>query len=235
MGRVADELIADLPEERTQCIPSSRHPRTLAERTRPVQESNPAPAVPVAGSIDTDVTVSRLQGTAPGNITRHRMSSIIEQVAHLPVKVFETNEIVLQEGQTAGVLYILADGSVEILKQDFRINTVSEPGSFFGEVSILLGRPHMATVRALERTRLHVATDPRGFLTAHPDLTLAVAALLARRLQSVTSYLADLKRQFEDHDDHLGMVDSVLESLVHDQASEETVSPGSDREYEPNE
>jgi CRP/FNR family cyclic AMP-dependent transcriptional regulator len=162
------------------------------------------------------------------------MSSVIEHARDLPVKVFEAGAILLQEGETAGVLYILVEGSVEILKGDFQITTVSDPGSFFGEVSVLMDCPHMATVRALERSRFHVAENARAFLTSNAEVTFAVAQLLARRLNSVTSYLADLKRQFEGSEDHLGMVDEVLEGLVHDQEQQEEVTPGSDREYEPN-
>ena len=55
------------------------------------------------------------------------------------------------------------------------------------------------------------------FLKEHPDVHLHLSTLLAKRLNSVTSYLVDLKSQFEDHDDHLGMVDEVLESLLHHQ------------------
>jgi hypothetical protein len=43
----------------------------------------------------------------------------------------------------------------------------------------------------------------------------------------MTSYLADLKAQFHDRSDHLGMVDEVLASLMHHQDDE--VIPGSDR------
>jgi CRP/FNR family cyclic AMP-dependent transcriptional regulator len=41
-----------------------------------------------------------------------------------------------------------------------------------------------------------------------------VARILSRRVQLVTGYLVDLERQFADRDDHLAMVDEVLESLV---------------------
>ena len=92
----------------------------------------------------------------------------------------------------------------------------------------------MATVRVLERSRFHVAENARAFLTSNAEVTFAVAQLLARRLNSVTSYLVDLKRQFESNDDHLGMVDEVLEGLVHDQEQQDEVTPGSEREYEPN-
>jgi hypothetical protein len=46
------------------------------------------------------------------------------------------------------------------------------------------------------------------------SLTLALARLLAGRLQVMTSYLADLKHQYADHEGGLGMVDTVLGSLL---------------------
>jgi CRP-like cAMP-binding protein len=108
---------------------------------------------------------------------------------------------------------------------------VSEPGAIFGEVSVLLGLPHMATVKALRPSVFRVAAEPTEFLRSNPDIALAVAALLAKRLHILTTYLVDLKRQFESHENHLALVDEVLESLVHHQ--EPQAEPGSDRRPDP--
>ena len=54
-----------------------------------------------------------------------------------------------------------------------------------------------------------VASDGEAFLREHPEATLAVTRLLARRLYMATTYLADLKRQYERHDASLAMVDQV--------------------------
>ena len=145
------------------------------------------------------------------------MREVIPHCKGLPEKTFAAGEVVLKEGLKTGLMYILSSGSVEVVKGDFQINVVSEPGSFFGEMSILLNQSHMATVRALEPARFYVVNDPRAFVESHPDIILALAKLLAKRLHTVTSYLVDLKRQFEDNEDHLGMVDEVLESLIHHQ------------------
>jgi len=123
----------------------------------------------------------------------------------------------MEEGQKGGELYILAEGSVEILKQDYQINTVDSAGSIFGDVSVLLGLSCMATVKTLEPSRFFVASDALTFLKSNPEAHLHLSILLAKRLNSVTNYLVDLKSQFEDRDDHLGMVDEVLESLLHHQ------------------
>jgi len=69
-------------------------------------------------------------------------------------------------------------------------------------------------VRALEDTDCHIIGNPNAFLASHPEINLEIARLLATRLNGLTHYLVDLKRQFESRDDHLGMVDQVLENLT---------------------
>ena len=86
-------------------------------------------------------------------------------------------------------------------------------------------------MRTLAPSRFRVSDDAARFLASDPAVGLVVAKLLARRLNAVITYLADLKRQFEGEDDHLGMVDEVLETLVHHQGEEP--SPGSDRDPDP--
>ena len=151
--------------------------------------------------------------------------------AGLPQRTFRAGENLLDEGARAGVLYVLLSGTVEVLKGDLQIAVVDTPGAFFGEMSVLLDLPHMATVRALTDTTLYVAAEPMTFMQSDPSIGLALARLLAKRLHSVTTYLVDLKRQFEDQESHLSMVDEVLETLVHHQDEEST--PGSDRHPDP--
>jgi CRP-like cAMP-binding protein len=126
---------------------------------------------------------------------------------------------------------VLIEGAVEVVKGDVQINSVSDPGAIFGEMSVLLDAPHMATVRTLEPSRFHVAEDAKAFLNSDAALAHQVSRLLARRLNAMITYLVDLKHQFEDHDNHLGIVDEVLESLVHHQG--EPHDPGSDRDPDP--
>ena len=155
------------------------------------------------------------------------MSSVLRACQGLPIQEFAAGEVVVAEGSPAGALYVLASGSVEVVKGDVQITAVAEPGAFFGEMSVLLARPHTATVRALEPSTFHVVDDPLPFLHAHPASTFDLARLLARRLHFVNSYLVDLKRQFQDRGDHLSMVDEVLETLVHHQAP--AAAAGSER------
>ena len=159
------------------------------------------------------------------------MRSIIDFCHGLPQRTFAAGECILEEGKTVGLLYVLAEGTVEITKGDVAITTVSDAGAFFGEVSVLLGIPHMASVKAVTDATLYVAERPHEFMRSHPEIALSLAALLAKRLHFVTTYLVDLKQQFEGHEDHFGLVDEVLENLVHHQA--EPSAPGSDRHPDP--
>jgi CRP-like cAMP-binding protein len=146
------------------------------------------------------------------------MNSTLDICNGLPECQLPAGEDILIENGDSGRLYILKAGAVEILKKDLQINVVSTPGAVFGEVSLLLKRPHMATVRTLQPTSFYVVDDGIEFLQAHPDINLHIARLLAGRLNSVTNYLVDLQQQFNARDDHLGMVDEVLESLLHHHA-----------------
>jgi CRP/FNR family cyclic AMP-dependent transcriptional regulator len=159
------------------------------------------------------------------------MSDVLDVCAGLPQRTFRAGENLLDEGARAGVLYVLASGTVEVLKGDLQIAVVDTPGAFFGEMSVLLDLPHMATVRAQTDATLYVAAEPTTFIQSDPSIALGLARLLAKRLHSVTTYLVDLKRQFEGQDSHLSMVDEVLETLVHHQDEEST--PGSDRHPDP--
>jgi CRP/FNR family transcriptional regulator, cyclic AMP receptor protein len=159
------------------------------------------------------------------------MNDILAQCRDMPERRFGAGEDLLREGERSGIIYILIDGSVEVLKGDVQVTTVAEPGGVFGEMSALLDAPHMATVRALMPSRFYVAENATEFLQLSPQVALAVARLLAKRLQAMTSYLVDLKQQFGEHGDHLALVDEVLETLVHHQDQEH--SPGSDRDPDP--
>ena len=73
--------------------------------------------------------------------------------------------------------------------------------------------------------------DAAIFLRQHPEIAFYLARLLAQRLNAATTYLVDVKRQYEGHGDHLGMVGEVLEALTVQQAREFT--PGPDRADDP--
>jgi len=150
------------------------------------------------------------------------VTPILACCASLPVEAGDVGTTLIEEGGRTGRLYVLVEGKVGVFKGETCIATISQPGAVFGEVSVLLNQPHTATVRCLAPCRFHVVQDSLGFLQANPTFTLHVSRLLAQRLHAMTRYLVDLKTQYEDRTDHLGMVDEVLESLLHHQRTPHT-------------
>lgn len=144
------------------------------------------------------------------------MAMMLRLIAGQPVQKYEPGSVVIEQGTKTGPLLVLIEGEVEVLRDDIQVAKTAVPGAVFGEMSMLLGTPHTATVRALKTSSFAVIEDPRRFLGSSPETCLEIARLLAARVDSLNKYLVDVKRQYEGHD-HLGMVDEVLETLMHRQ------------------
>jgi CRP-like cAMP-binding protein len=155
------------------------------------------------------------------------MNSIRDVCKGLPETLFGTDRTLIVEGEETGRLYVLIEGEVAIVRGKTEVVAVSEPGAVFGEMSILLGKPHSATVVARRPCRVFVIEDGRAFMRSHPDVLLQISRLLALRLHMMTGYLADLKTQYFDRHDHLSMVEEVLGCLCQHHDHEFTM--GSDR------
>jgi CRP/FNR family transcriptional regulator, cyclic AMP receptor protein len=145
------------------------------------------------------------------------MREFLEHCHDCPKRRLAAGDVLIEEQGRSGQLFVLAEGMLEVYRGEVEIALIDEPGALFGEMAVLLDRPHTASVRAASEAVVHVIEDAEAFLADRPALAMPIARLLARRLQNVTSYLVDLKRQFADRSDHLGMVDEVLESLSHEQ------------------
>jgi CRP/FNR family transcriptional regulator, cyclic AMP receptor protein len=159
------------------------------------------------------------------------MQSVLERADPGRRTEVPAGTVLLSEGTRSGRLYVLAEGSLEIVRGETQVSIISEPGSFFGEMSVLLDLPHTATVRAVSPTIVYAFDDAHAFLRSDPEIAFVVARMLAQRLNAVTTYLVDLKRQYAGNNNHLGMVSEVLASLLHNQDGE--VTPGSDRQPDP--
>jgi CRP-like cAMP-binding protein len=107
----------------------------------------------------------------------------------------------------------------------------ASPVPFFEEMSVLLTRPHTATVRATSPVGVFVLEHAESFLKSHPEIAFFLGKLLAERLNAATTYLVDLKRQLEGQGNHFGMVGEILETLIHHQHEE--FMPGPEGEADP--
>ncbi len=141
------------------------------------------------------------------------MEAVLKECDHLPDGTFAPGDVLIREGERRGAIYVLIDGTVAVVKGDVRVARVRTPGALFGEMSILLDIPASATVLAETAVTAKVVTDGQGFLASTPVVALHAARILAQRLHDSTTYLADMKAQFQDKTDHFGMVDQIIGAL----------------------
>lgn len=137
-------------------------------------------------------------------------------------------QTLLHEGRRDDVLYVLASGAFDVVRDGVRVVRIAEPGAFLGEMSAVLGAAPSADVVAAEQSQVHVIDQASQAVRRDPALTLAIAQLLARRLQAVTAYLVDLQHQYAGAGNHLALMDQVLARLMQMQPAP-TLAPGSER------
>ena len=158
------------------------------------------------------------------------MVDMLDLSGHLPEVVLAPGDVLVREGDPSGPVWVLVDGRLRVSKGGTEINTITRTGAVIGEVSVLLGRDHGASVTAATTTRLRLAEDGAALLASEPVVMRLVAEGLARRLNFVTTYLADLKEQYGDAPG-LAMVSDVLTTLSHHE--QPTARPGSARDPDP--
>ena len=142
------------------------------------------------------------------------MPDILDFCKGRKAETFRSGAVLIQEGGDDRKLFVLIEGQVEVLRSQTQVSYIDEPGSIFGEMSVLLGMPYSATVKALSGVKAYVIDDPMAFLGSEPQIALELAALLARRLYYTTSYLVDLQQQAAGKREDLDLVDKILAQLV---------------------
>jgi len=134
-----------------------------------------------------------------------------QSLASLPIAVYEPGETVLDAGSTTGQLFILRNGVVKVTRDGLQIATVSEPGAVFGELSVLLDKPHTADVRAVERSEFHVA-KASSLIAENVAALLYVSQMLARRLERANDVIIELKEEL-DPGKPSGVISKALDKL----------------------
>ena len=159
------------------------------------------------------------------------MEELLALAAASPRRTVDTGDVLIADGTSVPALYVLLDGALRIEKSGVSITNVTEPGACVGEMSLLLGVPATADVVVAAPSTVAVIDDARRLLDTDPRVARALAQLLATRLHAMTTYLADLKQQYADHDGGLGMVDVVLDRLMRTSGNRSQL--GSERDPDP--
>ena len=113
---------------------------------------------------------------------------------------FPAGYVLIPQGDKLGKLFVLREGEVQIERDGTYISSTGQPGSIFGEMSLLLEKPHTATVAAVSEVECYVIEDALRVLEAHPAWTLQIARLLAQRVNSTTAALMEARPGRDDED-----------------------------------
>jgi len=120
-------------------------------------------------------------------------------LAHVQVRRYRRNETVFHQGDPGGALHVIASGSVKVVlpspdgSSPMILSTLGA-GQFFGELALLDGEPHSATVVALEPTEALVL-DRGGFdelLETQPGFGRAMLSGLVRGFRRLTEHVEAL-------------------------------------------
>ena len=110
----------------------------------------------------------------------------------------EAGEVLFRQGDSSDCLFILLEGVLVVIEDGVRIATINEPGSYVGELSLLLKEPRMAEVRAETPCRLQVICDLDAWIRDDPSHCLDVARELARRLNQMDRRFLKMRQLYKD-------------------------------------
>jgi CRP/FNR family transcriptional regulator len=120
-------------------------------------------------------------------------------LATMRARRFRRDETVFHQGDPGDALYIIASGSVKIVLPppdagESAFLATLGAGEFFGELALLDGEPHSASVIAMEPTEVLVLgrDDFEPLLASHPDLQRALMAGLSHELRRLTGHVEAL-------------------------------------------
>jgi CRP/FNR family transcriptional regulator, cyclic AMP receptor protein len=135
--------------------------------------------------VSTDRRVQLLQGVS---LFADLSDQALMSIAEVAIEVdFPAGRAIVRQGEVGTGFYLIAVGRGRVVRDG---ETVAElgPGEFFGELSLLDGRPRIATVNAIEATTcLAIASwDFETLLHAQPGVAIALLRGVAQRLREVS-------------------------------------------------
>ena len=122
-------------------------------------------------------------------LTDEELREVLEEGSE---EFIPAGEVGGREGEPVDHLYVILEGEFRWSKKvdggEVVMNTYGS-GEFFAEVPLLLGKPFLATWRALADSRVFALPNEifRRMLTIHPSFSNAVLEMLAQRIQVLYS------------------------------------------------
>ena len=136
---------------------------------------------------------------ACGLFTQADEATIDALAAALRIRRFRKAETIFHQGDPGDALFIVASGSVKVVLPSDEgaepaIVAILGAGEFFGELAILDGAPHSATIVAIEQTETLVLHRDEflRLIDSQVELRRALLASLAVEIRRLTGHVEDL-------------------------------------------
>jgi len=153
------------------------------------------------------------------------MADILGRFSDLAPTRFAAGEMLIRAGGDGGQLLVLRSGAVTVQREGVVVARIDAPGAVFGEMSLLLERPHTASVIAETPVEAYRIADGLTFLRERPAIALHVAVLIAQRLESTAGYVGELKAGAVEKRHDTGIFERLIGFLTGHPAGEKPAPP----------
>lgn len=121
-------------------------------------------------------------------------------LASTSLKLYQEGDIIVTEGEEGSSLFLMVSGQVKVFTRGERGEHIQlaelGPGDFFGEVSLLTGRPRTATITA--KTQVNAIELRRGsileIIEQHPDVKIILEKFYESRVQATVETIIQQMR-----------------------------------------
>ncbi|RYE87222.1 MAG: cyclic nucleotide-binding domain-containing protein [Hyphomicrobiales bacterium] len=125
------------------------------------------------------------------------MANLLTLTNAWATRSLEPGDRLIEAGESGGELFVLVSGRLAVNRDGIEIARISEPGALVGEMSVVLGVDHSATVTALTPVQVRMVEDGMRWLQATPLAALHVATLACERLDATSALLVELRKDAE--------------------------------------
>ncbi len=184
MQRIDPER-GEIEEKLTSLI--KRRDRNVWERVAETMEDEAA-ADPGTATVELNLTMPAVKGSPL--FATFSSKELLAVIRGLSLLTFEPGEIIVSEAEAGDSLFVVASGSIRVY---VRANTgrnnqirILGEGEFFGEISLLSGKPRSATITAATPAEI-LELDRRtldAIVVKHPQVPKVIREVSARRAMS---------------------------------------------------
>lgn len=132
------------------------------------------------------------------NMSDEERAAVVSQMV---LETFDEGEVIIREGDLGSSLYVVVNGDVKVLGR----NPKGEPvylanlrdGDFFGEVSVLTGKPRTATISAATRSELLRLDKDKldAIIDKHPRVREILEAFYEKRARHTVDAMVESIRK----------------------------------------